>query len=326
MPSSRGPPCSAADVAAVAREAGLQPLLQHDRQRLVQGVEHVDRGGVVVERAPRPSTRDHREVEVPALHLRLARVAASRRARRERDRRQARRAGEALLRPAVRRVDAPAVDLHAARRRGGHAVEQEQRAASWRSSPSPSTRLVGAGRGLGVDDRDDLGLTAGGVDHAAPARRPGPTAPRPSRRSAPHRAATSDHARAEHAVDADEHLVARLDEVDERRLHAGRAGAADGERDLFFVRNTARSLPCISSMMLEEHGVEVAEERRRHGAQDAGRTVLGPGPRSRREEGFSSGTGAAAMEPPGSEGGAAIILNGRARQHPPKRDRLRGAP
>ena len=38
------------------------------------------------------------------------------------------------------------------------------------------------------------------------------------------------HAGAEHAVDADEHLVAGLDEVDRAALHPGHAGAAHGKR------------------------------------------------------------------------------------------------
>ena len=38
------------------------------------------------------------------------------------------------------------------------------------------------------------------------------------------------HPGAEHAVDADQHPVARLDQVDDHRLHAGRAGPRDRQR------------------------------------------------------------------------------------------------
>ena len=52
-------------VAAMAPEARLQPLLDHDAQRLVQGVVHRDRRGVMVDALGAPVLLDQREVEVP---------------------------------------------------------------------------------------------------------------------------------------------------------------------------------------------------------------------------------------------------------------------
>ena len=57
---------------AVAREARLEPLLVDEAQRLVQRVVHRDRRGVMVDALLAPVLLDHRQVEVPALHLRLA--------------------------------------------------------------------------------------------------------------------------------------------------------------------------------------------------------------------------------------------------------------
>ena len=115
-------------VAQVPRPARLQPFLQHEPQPFAQGVDHRDRRGVVVEAVARPSSAaTHRQVEIPALHLRLALADRLDGARAERHRRQARRTAQALLRATVNRVDLPGVQRqrHAAQRRDR--VDEQQR-------------------------------------------------------------------------------------------------------------------------------------------------------------------------------------------------------
>ena len=87
-----------------------------------------------------------------------------------------------------------------------------------------------------------------------------------------------DHAPAEGAVAADDHLVARLDEVDEARLHA------DGARTRHRKRDLVRRLEGVAQELLEllhhphELGVEVTDRGTGHGLQDPGRHVGGSGP------------------------------------------------
>ena len=78
--------------------------------------------------------------------------------------------------------------------------------------------------------------------------------------SAPHAARNLAHAFAEHAVDADDHGVAGLDEVDEARFHPRGTGAADrqGQR---VVRAEDGTEP-VGDLVehVEEVGVEVPED------------------------------------------------------------------
>ena len=98
-------------VLGVPGDAGLQPLLDDQREGLAQGVVHADRRGVVVEAVASPVALDHLHVEIPALHLGLPLVQRLDGPRTERDGGQARRAAQALLRARVDRVDLPGVDL-----------------------------------------------------------------------------------------------------------------------------------------------------------------------------------------------------------------------
>ena len=73
---------------AVPGEPVLEPLLEHDPQRLVQAVEHVDRRGVVIKTFLAPVLPNHRQVQIPALHLALAAIDPRDRPRADRHRRQ----------------------------------------------------------------------------------------------------------------------------------------------------------------------------------------------------------------------------------------------
>ena len=78
--------------------------------------------------------------------------------------------------------------------------------------------------------------------------------------SAPHRGDVA-HALAEHAVHADDHDVAGIDEVHEGGFHARRAGAADRQRQ--FVLGAEHRAQAIAGLVeqREEVGVEMPEER-----------------------------------------------------------------
>jgi hypothetical protein len=79
-----------------------------------------------------------------------------------------------------------------------------------------------------------------------------------------------DHARSEHAVDPDHGLVTVLDEIGEAGFHARRAVAEIGSVSRFSVRKRTAKIFLDAIEELEEKGVEVPHERRRHGGGDLG--------------------------------------------------------
>ncbi len=85
------------------------------------------------------------------------------------------------------------------------------------------------------------------------------------------------HARAEDAVDADDHFVAGLDEIGSDAFHARHAGAADGEGErVLRAKDLAEHLAGLvhDGEILR---IKVAERRRSHCAQDALRNGAGAG-------------------------------------------------
>ena len=224
-PSSSRPSCSERAALGVARPRCVEALVEHCAEAGVQRVDHRDRRRVVVGTRHRPPTTYCAIILRSRYHDCGFATKRSTRAVRHRDRREAGRHAEALLRAAVRDVDAPRVDLDGDAAERGHAVDEQQRVAL-AAAPSGSTSLRTPGRRLGVDDRDHLraadarSSSACGIDRLAPRRLdPHDLGAAPGRDVA--------HAFAEHAVHADHDDVARLDDVDERGLHAGRPGAAD---------------------------------------------------------------------------------------------------
>ena len=184
-----------------------------------------------------------------------------------------RRHAEALLRAAVGDVDTPAVDVDgdAAERRD--AVDQQERVAL--AGAERLDVVAHAGRRLRVHDGDDLRRGVRGreslwIDGLAPLGLD-------SHYASP---ATGDdiaHALAEHAVDADHDDVAGADDVDERRLHARRAGAADrqGER----VGGAEHGAQPVARLVeqREEVGIEVPEQRARERLGDLWVRIAGAG-------------------------------------------------
>ena len=122
--------------------------------------------------------------------------------------------------------------------------------------------LPGARRCLGVDDPDDLGTVALdrrlhliGIEHLAV---------RPLDRRDDGAGAFGDvlHPAAEDAVDAHQHPVARLDQVDDDRLHPGRPGSRDRQRQpILGLKHVAEQVLGLVHQG-GELGVEVADERR----------------------------------------------------------------
>ena len=98
------------------------------------------------------------------------------------------------------------------------------------------------------------------------------------------------HALAEHAVHADDRGVAGLEQVDEARLHAGRAGAADRQRQR--VRGLEHGSEPIGDLVEhdEEVGIEVPEDGRWSASITSGYGFDGPGPSRRRSVSGTSGT------------------------------------
>ncbi len=85
------------------------------------------------------------------------------------------------------------------------------------------------------------------------------------------------HAPAEHAVPADDHLVARLHQVDEAHFHPRRPRGRDrkGQRVVGLERHPQHGLDLLHQV--DEGRIEVADGRTRHGVEDALRHVGGAG-------------------------------------------------
>lgn len=138
-------------------------------------------------------------------------------------------------------------------------------------------RLPGAGRGLGVDDCDHLCRTRFegildllGCDDTAPLDIHPPNLRPAARRDVA-------HALPEQPGDADEHFVARLHHIAQRRLHPRAAGARDGQGEVVLgLKDVTQQLHGAVGDG-EKLGVEVPDHRRGHRAQDAGINIARAG-------------------------------------------------
>jgi hypothetical protein len=210
--------------ARVARPGVLEPFLLEHHQRLVQTVERVHRRGVVIHARAfaAPVRHDEVQIEKPALHGRVALADRLHRARTHRHRRNPGWTRQTFLRAGIHRVGTPCIDFERNAPERGHRIDDRQAVVL---SGNPAQRLrVGsrAGRGFGVHERDDFRVLVlrerlielVWIDRRSP------------RILHQHRFAADPthvflHAPAEHAVHADDHLVARLDQVHEARFHSG---------------------------------------------------------------------------------------------------------
>src|SRR6266567_2439192 len=91
---------------------------------------------------------------------------------------------------------------------------------------------------------------------------------------APQRATTS----AKHAVDADEHFIARLDQIDEAKLHPRAAGAADGKSHFILGEEYLAEHRLDLFHHPDEHRVQMAHERQRHRLEHGRRDIARPRP------------------------------------------------
>jgi hypothetical protein len=184
------------------------------------------------------------------------------------------------------------VHLHrdAAERR--HRVDDEQRPVVVAELAEALERLLRSRRRLGVDERHGLDLAvllqrlldALDREHLAPGHLE-------LHELAAAAADDVRHAHPEDAADADEDGVARLDHVDERRLHARRprAGDGDGEHVRGLEDRPQHRLDLVHDE--QELGVEVPEERRRHRAQHARRHRARAGAEEEALRGLQLGNG-----------------------------------
>jgi len=188
----------------------------------------------------------------------------------ERHRREARRAGKALLARRIDRVDFPLVDLDGRSAERGDGVDDHQRAVLVRNLGKQLGVGLRAGGGLRVHEADDLGVLVLlqrvfellRVDRVAPL-----VLDQDRRAAAAHR--VFQHAAAEHAVLAHDHLVARGDHVHEAEFHPDRARARqrEGERVLRLIDIAQQGLELLHH--LDEHRIEIADRRLAHGGQHA---------------------------------------------------------
>ena len=271
----------------VSREAGLEAFLADRPERLAETVDHRGRRRVVVEAPGAPVVGELAEVQIVAPHFGPAPADDGVGPRVVGDRRQPRRTAQTLLGPCGRDVDVPAVDGDLAPAQGHHAVRDQERAVVVGRPCEVGERLEYPGRGLAVNDRDQLRLSSfqrsldgGWIDQSPPlAAHHGDLGATPL--------GDLDQQQAEAPALGDDHPVARLDQRGERRFEtcAPRAGHGEGAR-VGGLECKAREVHDV----VHDRGelrVELAQERRRHRAQDArvghGRTRAQEDPRTGEE-------------------------------------------
>ena len=266
QPEAQGgqPGAQCASVAAVSGDAVVQALLQHQPQRLAQGVDHAHGRRVVVHAGPAgPVLEQQPQVQVPAAALLGPSLYGLEPPGADGHGRHPGRRAQALLRRAVGEVDVNVVEVHAGAAEGGHCVDEEKGVVVVGQLAEVAQRLEHPGRGLGVDSGQQLHLRllledcldCVGVGGLAPLHRYGddlcPLARSDLRKAQPKKA----------ILDDDGH-VARLQEVGERRLHARGACAGDGEGEgvLRAVDLTQHLRDAVHD--LDELGVQVAKDGR----------------------------------------------------------------
>ncbi len=258
---------------AVTVEGMGQAFFEQDIEGFVKAVKHVDRGGVVVGAFLAPVIFDHADIEIPALHLVLTGGEFFHRAGGEGDRRQARRAGEAFLRPGISGIDAPIVNLNRRATETRDAIEQEECAGGMGGLAYLIYGLMSAGRSFSMDEGDNSGLASpNGLDHFGLIEDGAPGGFDFLDDCA---AATCDigHAPAKDAVDTDKHFITRLDKICENRFHASGACAAHGHGHLIFGLEDFLELGTDLIHKLQKDGIKVPYGRAGEGFKHAGGSI-----------------------------------------------------
>ena len=215
----------------MALEHVFEAFVDDAAQRLVQSVQHIDRRGVMVDaRRALPVLDDHRQIQVPVGHFGGPRSEFGKGPLGKADRRQARRARQALLRAAVHDVRAPGIHRHGDPAQAGHGIDQVQRVASPHQPADFRHGIAHAGRRFGVDHGDQVVFplrqpVAHGLGNHGRAPREFQRidlGPQPSRHIG--------HPLSKHPVAQNQDAVAALEQIHKTGFHARRAGAADGQR------------------------------------------------------------------------------------------------
>ena len=257
----------------VPRDARLEAFLLDHHQRFPQRVDQRRRQRVVV-LASHPVVLEQPEIEVEAAARHEPRAGGAR----HRNRTQARRRADALLRAGVGDVDAPSGQVHflAAERR--HGVDDGQRARLAGNRRQLPDRIAHARRGLRVHHAHDVRAVAAElvaqplwIDRTAPFHVDATNA----------RAVALEDLRqpiAEVAAHDDDAAHPLGDAVGDRRFHRRRAGARRRQRQRFLVC-AEDALERGADVIQERYeiGIEVAEHRRRHRADDARGNQAGSG-------------------------------------------------
>ena len=218
------------------------------------------------------------QVEVEALHRRLACLDDVHGGFVEGDWSEARRGAEALLGAAVTDVDAPVVDLHLVAAQRGNGVDDGQGPVAVDDFDDVGQGRQHAGGGLGVDDADGLDLRML-LQFVVKGLRVDGLAPRGVDLADDGAAALGDvaEADAEVAVAADDEGVAGFEDVGAGRLHGAGAGGRHGHgHDVGGVVHLAQHIADVVHY-LEEVGVQVAHYGQGHGLQHTGMHGAGAG-------------------------------------------------
>ncbi len=269
----------------------FQAFLVQDQQRLVQPIQRVYRRRMVIgtSLALAPVTHDQVQVEKPGTDRCVARLDGVHGTAAEAHRREPRRTGQALLGAAVGGIGAPVVEVDVDATQRGHAVDDGQAVVFTRQSTQCFRVGSRAGRGLGMHERDQFrvrvllqrGIQFLRIDGPAPVIFD-------DDRFAAQPPDVVRHAAAEHAVPADDDLVAGLHQVDEAGFHAGRPGCGNRNREL--VAGPERKLQQRLDFIHEadEFRVQVTHRGPRHGAKHAWIDIGGSRPHQRAGRGIES--------------------------------------
>jgi hypothetical protein len=177
----------------------------------------------------------------------------------------------------VNGVDFPGIDIERYATQRRDRVHDQERSEFVAQLAELLDRLPGAGRGFGLDDGQHLGPNF--AERLADAIQIEYLAPRRFDRGHGGAGASSDFdlALAEKSADADNDLVARLEQVDHACLHPGHARGADGKRErvLGLERLPQHFLGFVHQD--QKVRIEMAHERRGHHGEHARMHVAGTG-------------------------------------------------